>query len=216
MHQGTGSDMPIKQPTEFEPVVDRLSAEFHGMFGRQTVARVVSECANAMGPSRVQLYKAVFVERFARERLRALAARQTEKATRAPSILFLCTHNAGRSQMAAGWTRHVAGDEALVFSGGSEPADEVNPVAIEAMREVGIDISAEFPKPWSDEVLEVVDVVVTMGCGDACPIVPGVRYVDWEIEDPAGLGLGAVRQIRDVIESRVRGLLGELGVTESA
>lgn len=139
-------------------------------------------------------------------------ARTQRKVTTMPSVLFLCTHNAGRSQMAAGWLKHLAGGRALVYSGGSEPASEVNPVAIEAMSEVGIDIADEYPKPWTDEVIQSVDVVVTMGCGDACPVFPGTRYVDWEVEDPAGQDLGIVRGIRDDIERRVRALLGDLGV----
>ncbi len=127
-----------------------------------------------------------------------------------PSVVFLCVHNAGRSQMAAGWMRHLAGDAVDVFSGGSEPAESVNAVAVAAMAEQGIDISAELPQPWTDEIVRAADVVVTMGCGDACPIFPGKRYVDWELEDPAGKPLADVRPIRDDIERRVRELLGEI------
>ena len=130
-----------------------------------------------------------------------------------PSVLFLCVHNAGRSQMALGWFTHLAGDRATAWSGGSEPAAAVNPVAVEVMREVGIDIAEAAPRRWSDAVVQAADVVVTMGCGDACPIFPGKRYEDWDLEDPAGLGVEAVRPIRDEIEQRVRGLLDELGVT---
>jgi arsenate reductase len=129
-----------------------------------------------------------------------------------PTVLFLCTHNAGRSQMAMGFFGHLAGDRAAVFSGGSEPADEVNPAAVAAMAEKGIDITTEQPKRWTDEMLEAADVVVTMGCGDTCPILPGRRYEEWAIPDPAGQTLDAVRPIRDQIEQRVRGLLAELGV----
>jgi arsenate reductase (thioredoxin) len=133
----------------------------------------------------------------------------------APAVLFLCVHNAGRSQMAMGYFQHLAGDAAVAWSGGSEPGREVNPAAVAAMREVGIDISGEFPKPWTDDIVRAADVVVTMGCGDACPIFPGKRYEDWELEDPAGQGLAAVRPIRDEIERRVRKLLGELDVPVS-
>jgi protein-tyrosine-phosphatase len=132
-----------------------------------------------------------------------------------PAVLFLCVHNAGRSQMAMGYFQHLAGDAAVAWSGGSEPGREVNPAAVAAMREVGIDISGEFPKPWTDDIVRAADVVVTMGCGDACPIFPGKRYEDWELEDPAGQGLAAVRPIRDEIERRVRKLLGELDVPVS-
>jgi protein-tyrosine-phosphatase len=118
--------------------------------------------------------------------------------------------------MAAGWLRHLAGDRVEVFSGGSEPADEINRGAVEAMAELGIDISVELPKPWSDEIVRAADVVVTMGCGDACPIHPGKRYVDWELADPAGRGLEDIRPIRDEIGLRVRGLMAELGVEPAA
>ena len=127
-----------------------------------------------------------------------------------PSVLFLCVHNAGRSQMAAGWLRHLAGDDVDVLSAGSEPADSVNPAAVEAMRERGIDISANRPQRWAEADIEAADVVVTMGCGDTCPVLPGTRYVDWDLKDPAGMGVAAVRPIRDEIEGRVRGLIEEL------
>ena len=130
-----------------------------------------------------------------------------------PSVLFLCVHNAGRSQMAAGWLSHLAGDRVDVFSGGSEPASTVNPAAIEAMAEVGIDIRTEFPKPWTDEIIRAADVVITMGCGDACPVYPGKRYEDWVLDDPEGLGVDAVRPIRDDIRRRVEKLIAEMGLT---
>jgi arsenate reductase (thioredoxin) len=132
---------------------------------------------------------------------------------RKPSVLFLCVHNAGRSQMAAGWLRHLAGDRVDVFSGGSEPASEVNPSAVEAMAEVGIDIRAEFPKPWTDEIVRAADVVVTMGCGDACPVYPGKRYEDWGLDDPDGLDVEAIRPIRDEIRRRVEDLVAKLHPT---
>lgn len=130
-----------------------------------------------------------------------------------PTVLFLCTHNAGRSQMALGFFNHLAGDRAVGFSGGSEPAHEINPSAVAAMAEVGIDITAEFPKPWTDEIVQAADVVVTMGCGDACPVLPGKRYATWGLPDPAGQSVDGVRPIRDDIEKRVRRLLAELGVS---
>jgi protein-tyrosine-phosphatase len=124
-------------------------------------------------------------------------------------VLFLCVHNAGRSQMALGWFRHLAGPGHEALSAGSEPADQVNPVAVAAMAEVGIDIARLEPRRWTADDLEAVDLVVTMGCGDACPYVPGTRYEDWPLDDPAGRPLEAVRPIRDEIERRVRALLGE-------
>jgi arsenate reductase len=127
-----------------------------------------------------------------------------------PSVLFVCVHNAGRSQMAAGWLRHLAGDAVEVRSAGSLPAQQINPAAVEAMAEVGIDISDQQPTVLTTDAVEASDVVITMGCGDACPIFPGKRYLDWVLEDPAGRGVEAVRPIRDEIESRIRGLLAEL------
>lgn len=122
-------------------------------------------------------------------------------------VLFLCVHNAGRSQMALGWFRHLAGPEHEALSGGSEPADDLNPAAVEAMAEVGIDISAQRPRRWTPDDLERVDLVVTMGCGDTCPYVPGTRYEDWPLEDPRGQPIEVVRRVRDEIEARVRELL---------
>lgn len=132
-----------------------------------------------------------------------------------PAVLFLCTHNAGRSQMAMGFFKHLAGDRATVYSGGSEPASEVNPAAVAAMAEKGIDIASERPKRWTNDILESVDVVVTMGCGDSCPILPGLRYEEWVLTDPAGQTIDAVRPIRDEIAQRVAKLLAQLGVDVS-
>jgi len=128
------------------------------------------------------------------------------------SILFLCVHNAGRSQMAAGWARHLGGDGVEIFSGGSAPAETVNPVAVEAMDEVGIDISGAQPARWTEEIVERVDAVVSMGCGDRCPVIPGKRYLDWTLTDPAGEGIELVRSVRDEIRAHVEGLLADLGV----
>jgi protein-tyrosine-phosphatase len=128
-----------------------------------------------------------------------------------PTVLFLCVHNAGRSQMALGWLTHLAGSGAIGWSGGSEPGPEVNPSAVAAMAEVGIDIAREFPKPWTAEIVEAADVVVTMGCGDECPFYPGKRYEDWVLDDPAGQGIDAVRPIRDEIRRRIENLVDQLG-----
>lgn len=127
-----------------------------------------------------------------------------------PSVLFVCVHNAGRSQMAAAWLTHLAGDRVEVRSAGSAPADSVNPAAVEAMREAGIDMSAQTPKILTTDAVRASDVVITMGCGDTCPVFPGKRYLDWKLADPAGQGIAAVRPIRDEIESRIRALLVEL------
>ena len=155
----------------------------------------------------------LLAERFARQRLQALAKVEGLSHDGKPTVLFLCTHNAGRSQMAMGFFQRYAGEDAIAWSGGSEPGDQVNPSAVAAMAERGIDISEEYPKPWTDEVVRAADVVITMGCGDACPVFPGKRYEEWELTDPAGLDVAAVRPVRDEIERRVLTLLGQLGVS---
>jgi protein-tyrosine-phosphatase len=157
----------------------------------------------------------LLAERFARQRLRALAKVEGKALTGTPVVLFLCTHNAGRSQMALGFFTQLAGDTPLAWSGGSEPASTINPAAIQAMAERGIDISEEYPKPWTDEIVRAADVVITMGCGDACPVFPGRRYEEWVLPDPAGLTIDDVRPIRDEIERRVRILLSEITTTTS-
>jgi protein-tyrosine-phosphatase len=169
-----------------------------------------------MSDARIRTYVPHLVERFARDRLRAAAKIEGKIVTDTPTVLFLCVHNAGRSQIAAGWMRHLAGDQVEVMSGGSNPASQLNPAAVEAMREVGIDISRELPRPWTDEIVGAADVVITMGCGDACPVLPGRRYLDWELDDPAGKPVEAVRPVRDTIEEHVRQLLRELGVPARA
>ena len=192
--------------------VDVLAADFRGVFNLQTVERLYGDSYESLSGARIAAFTSVLAERMTRDRLRALAKTEGLIVPTIPSVLFLCVHNAGRSQMAAGWLRELADGAALAYSGGSMPAAEVNAVAIEAMHEVGIDITQEFPKPWTDEIVRAADVVVTMGCGDACPVYPGVRYVDWELEDPAGQPIEVVRRVRDAIRDRVAGLLSELGV----
>lgn len=135
--------------------------------------------------------------------------------TSRPSVLFLCVHNAGRSQMAAGWLEHLAGGRVAVFSGGSEPASEVNAAAVAAMAEVGVDISSARPRRWTDEAIRAADAVITMGCGDTCPVFPGIRYEDWPVPDPAGLGVESVRPIRDELRQRVTALIDSLQVSEA-
>jgi arsenate reductase len=192
----------------------RLQDKFRGIFGPETIERYINDSLDQLLPnSEVISFVPIFVERFAKERLRALAKIEGKLISDRPSVMFLCVHNAGRSQMASGWLKHVAGDHVDVFSGGSEPASTVNPAAIEAMAEVGVDIRAEFPKPWTDEIVRAADVVVTMGCGDACPVYPGKRYEDWVLDDPEGLDLDAVRLIRDEIRGRVEKLMADLGLT---
>ncbi len=140
-------------------------------------------------------------------------ARPEPGSTGKPAVLFLCVHNAGRSQMGAGWLRHLAGDAVDVFSGGTDPARETNPTAVAVMAEVGVDIAGEYPQPWTDEIARSADVIVSMGCGDACPVFPGTRYEDWDLTDPKDQPIGVVREIRDDIRSRVEALMGSLGLT---
>ena len=206
-----GRLVAIAQRTvDINAALDRLERDFRGIFNRETIERFIYDSAARLGEAKVTTYVPIIAERFAKERLKALARVEGRMLTTIPSVLFLCTHNAGRSQIAAGWVKQLVGDRVLVWSGGSDPTSEVNPAAIEAMNEVGIDIAQEFPKPWTDEIVRAADVVVTMGCGDACPIYPGVRYIDWEVDDPAEVGLDAVRAIRDDIEGRVRTLVEEM------
>src|ERR1700736_6530938 len=189
---------------------ERLHDEFQGIFSTETIERFIAESSEALSHARVHHFTPIFMWRFARERLRALAQSQGALHKDVPEVLFVCVHNAGRSQMAAGLLDRQAGGRVHVRSAGSTPAEEVNPAVVEAMREIGIDLSQEFPKPLIDEFVSAADVVITMGCGDACPIYPGKRSEDWELEDPARQSLAEVRQIRDQVDSRVKQLLAEL------
>ena len=204
-------DLPNDQRLALRSAATNLHREFAGIFGTETIEQFLTSSYDQFAErARIVTFLPLMAERFARQRLRALAKVEGKSNDGLPSVLFLCVHNAGRSQMAAGWLQHLAGDRVHVYSGGSEPASEVNPAAIDAMAEVGIDIATNYPKPWTDEIVRAADVVITMGCGDACPIFPGKRYEDWELNDPAGLGVDAVRPIRDEIRQRVEQLIATL------
>ncbi|MBU8822738.1 arsenate reductase ArsC [Mycolicibacterium goodii] len=206
-------DLSIDQQLALKTAATRLHGEFDGTFGTETIERFLhSSYDQFAGRATIPNFLPLLAERFARQRLHALARVEGKISDGKPTVLFLCTHNAGRSQMALGFFTHLAGDRAVAWSGGSEPGNEINPAAITAMHEVGIDITGEYPKPWTDEIVQAADVVITMGCGDACPIFPGKRYENWELPDPAGQGLDAVRPIRDDIEERVHRLLTDLNV----
>ncbi|HEY2949531.1 MAG TPA: arsenate reductase ArsC [Micromonosporaceae bacterium] len=210
-------DLSVDQQLALRTAAARLAEEFAGVFGPETIERFLHTSYDQFAVrSSVPHFLPLLAERFARQQLTALAKVEGLSHDGRPTVLFLCVHNAGRSQMALGFFQHLAGDRALAWSGGSEPGLEINPAAIEAMRERGIDISAEYPKPWTDEVVRAADVVVTMGCGDACPIFPGKRYEDWILDDPAGMTVDNVRPVRDEIERRVRRLLGQLDVGVAA
>jgi protein-tyrosine-phosphatase len=210
----TLDDLPLEARHALASAAENLADEFTGTFGTETIEQfLVSSYDQLAANARIPTYLPLMAERFARQRLKALAKVEGEAAGGTPTVLFLCVHNAGRSQMALGWFNHLAGDRATAWSGGSEPGTDINPAAVAAMAEVGIDIAQEYPKPWTAEIVRAADVVVTMGCGDACPFYPGTRYEDWDLEDPAGQGVDAVRPIRDEIEQRVRTLLASLEVT---
>ena len=209
----TDNLLTIDQQLALRSAAARLAEQFDGVFGTETVERFLTSSYDQFADRATAVnFLPVMAERFARQRLKALARVEGKADDGLPTVLFLCVHNAGRSQMALGWFEHLAGDRAVAWSGGSEPGNEVNPAAIAAMQEIGIDISAEFPKPWTDEIVQAADVVVTMGCGDACPLFPGKRYEDWVLEDPDGMGVESVRPIRDEIGRRVRQLLSTLDV----
>ncbi len=203
----------VDQQLALRSAVARLADEFHGVFGEETIERFVVSSWDQFAEHATTInFVPILAERFARQRLHALARVEGKADEGAPVVLFLCVHNAGRSQMALGWFQHLASGRALAWSGGSEPTSAVNPAAIAAMAEIGIDISGEYPKPWTDEIVRAADAVITMGCGDACPIFPGKRYEDWELDDPDGLGVEAVRPIRDEIGRRVGDLLASLSL----
>ena len=196
--------------------IETLREQFAGIFSAETIERYMVESLQALSGARFESFVPLLVHRFARERLRALAQVEGKLAKEVPEVLFVCVHNAGRSQMAAALLDHYAEGRVHVRSAGSTPADEVNPEVVTAMTELGIDLSQEFPKPMTDEFVKAADVVITMGCGDACPIYPGKRYEDWELDDPAESDLDGVRRIRDDIGARVRRLADELAPAAAA
>ena len=205
--------LSIDQQLALRTAATRLAADFDGTFGAETIERFLHTGYDQFATGgQVSNFLPLLAERFARQRLQALAKVEGRSVDGRPVVLFLCTHNAGRSQMALGFFTQLAGDRAVAWSGGSEPGIDINPAAVAAMAERGIDIASEYPKPWTDEIARAADVIVTMGCGDACPIFPGKRYEDWVLDDPAGLAVEAVRPVRDEVERRVLSLLDRLEV----
>ena len=193
-----------------DQAADRLAEEFAGIFSQETIARYIAESLNLLEGARINVFVPVLAHRFARERLQALAQAEGIIAKVQPEVLFVCVHNAGRSQMAAGLLKLRSEGRVHVRTAGSSPSETIDPAVVAAMTEVGVDVGEEFPKPLTDEVVRAADVVITMGCGDACPIYPGKHYEDWVLDDPAGLEIDAVRRIRNEIDRRVSELLGEL------
>ncbi|MFE3959139.1 arsenate reductase ArsC [Nocardia sp. NPDC059091] len=196
-----------------EEASERLTAEFGTVVDATTVTRILDNSfahLDAIGIDRARL--AGVAERFARERLTALARVEGRAIRTGPAVVFVCTHNAGRSQMALGFFNRLAGDRASAWSCGSAPNTAVNPLVVAAMAERGVDIADEFPKPWADELMRAADVVIDMGCGDTDPIIAGHRFEQWPLPDPAGEGIEEIRGIRDAIELRVRRLVANLGL----
>jgi arsenate reductase len=206
------SDVQLDPVTQLHVTraAENLQREFAGVFSTETIERYITESTDLLSGSKLPTYVPVLVHRFARERLRALAQADGKLTKEMPEVLFVCVHNAGRSQMAAGLVRLRSGGRIHVRSAGSDPAESVNPAVVQAMDELGVDMAEEYPKPLTDEVVRAADVVITMGCGDACPIYPGKRYEDWELDDPAEQDLEAVRAIRDDIDARVQRLVADL------
>ena len=210
-------ELSIDQQLALSAAASRLQDEFGEQIGMETIEKLLhSSYDHFAARAKIPNFVPLLAERFTRQQLQALSRIEGTSADGKPTVLFLCTHNAGRSQMALGFFTQLAGAQGLAWSGGSEPETELNPSAVEAMAEVGIDITGEYPKPWTGEIVQAADVVITMGCGDSCPVFPGKRYEEWELPDPAGQSVEAVRPIRDDIEQRVRRLLTELDVTVTA
>ena len=204
-------ELSVEQHALLRAAAAPLKQDFDGTFGTETIERfLITSYDEFAGRAVTDQWLPLLAQRFAKLRLKALARVEGKHHDGLPTVLFLCTHNAGRSQMALGFFNALADGRAVAWSGGSQPGNEINPVAIAAMAEVGIDITGEFPKPWTEEILGAADVVITMGCGDACPIFPGKRYEDWDLADPHGQELHTVREIRDSIKARVETLLSEI------
>jgi len=202
---------PVDVPTRLAPVIEKLTARFAGTYGPETVSQVVMDSYDRLAATaRVEGFLPVLTQKFATDRLRATATATGLAPKDRPEVLFVCVHNAGRSQMAAGLLEHRSQGRVLVRSAGSAPKGEINPSAAAVMLELGIDLTQSFPKPLTTEAVQASDVVITMGCGDACPVFPGKRYLDWDLDDPAGQPVDVVRRIRDDIDRRVQALVAEL------
>lgn len=212
-HRNAAGEPPalLSDTAVLERLADELTSRYIGVFSAVTVHRYVFESYTALRrTAKVRAHLVSLTGRFAADRLTALAQAQGVIMKTVPEVLFVCVHNAGRSQMAAALLHHHAHGTVNVRSAGSAPADTINPAVGEVMNEIGLDLSQEFPKPLTDDVVRAADVVITMGCGDACPVFPGRRYEEWVLEDPNDLDVAAVRPIRDEIERRVHALLDEL------
>ena len=196
---------------EYTRIVEDLTYQYDGVFSRETIQLAVVKARDTLGPvAKFPNFLPILTQRFARDQLLAAAQAEGKIATGVPEILFVCVHNAGRSQMAAALAMHLSAGKVHVRSAGSQPTQEVHPLAVQALAERGVELTEAFPKPLTDDVVRAADVIITMGCGDACPIFPGKRYEDWEVADPSGQPIEVVRAIRDDIQTRVTTLLGEI------
>lgn len=206
-----GQKALLSPESVLQRAADRLAHQFAGMISEETAERVVFESyASLARTATISTHLPSLAERFARSRLTALAQSKGMITKTVPEILYVCVQNSGRSQMAAALTRHLGGERVHVRSAGSQPTETILPAVIAVMSEIGINLGDEFPKPLTDDVVRAADTVVTMGCGDACPLYPGKQYVDWKLPDPAELTLDQLREVRDQISEHVRGLLQEL------
>ena len=210
-HQPTSPQIMPALTAEYTRIADDLTYRYDGVFSRETVQQAVEQARATLGQvAKFPNFLPILTERFARDQLLAAAQAEGKIATGIPEILFVCVHNAGRSQMAAALAKHLSAGKVHVRSAGSQPTQQIHPLTVQALAERGIEITEAFPKPLTDDVVRAADVIITMGCGDACPIFPGKRYEDWDVADPAGQPIEAVRAIRDDIQARVTTLLGQV------
>ena len=199
--------------TDYDRLVDDLAYTYEGIFSRDSIAQAVANAREALEPTAtIKDFLPILVSRFAREQLSAAAQAVGRLIKPVPELLFVCVQNAGRSQMAAALARHLSAGKVHVRSAGSKPADKINPMAVQVLAERGIALTEAYPKPLTNDVLHAADVIVTMGCGDTCPIYPGKRYLDWDVADPNDQPIDRVRDIRDDLQARITALLRDLNI----
>ena len=199
--------------TDYDRLVDELAYTYEGVFSRESVAQAISDARAALEPTAtIPDFLPILVSRFAREQLTAAAQADGRLAKPVPELLFVCVQNAGRSQMAAALAQHLSAGKVHVRSAGSAPADQINPLAVQVLAERGMNLTEAYPKPLTNDVVHAADVIVTMGCGDACPIYPGRRYLDWDVADPKDQPIERVRDIRDDLQARITALLRDLNI----
>jgi arsenate reductase (thioredoxin) len=209
----TSSRQARRRVTDYDRLVDELAYTYEGIFSRDSIAQAVADARAALEPSAtIPDFLPILVSRFAREQLSAAAQADGRLTKPVPELLFVCVHNAGRSQMAAALAQHLTAGKVHVRSAGSQPADQINAMAVQVLAERGISLTEAYPKPLSNDVIHAADVIVTMGCGDACPIYAGKRYLDWDVADPNEQPIDRVRDIRDDLQARITTLLRDLNI----